>query len=93
MPISVSCPVCGTQYNVKDEAAGKQFKCKICGNFIPVPKREIDSEEDFLNALDEAADEESKAARNNHPDNVGKQDAGAAIASPQTPARTAPGRA
>jgi hypothetical protein len=81
MTIALKCGECGQRYEVLDNSAGKQFKCRQCGNYIPVPKREIDSEEDFLNALDEAADEESRAARYINPDDVGKSDAGAAIAS------------
>ena len=37
MPISVSCPACGKEYNVKDEAAGKKFKCKECEAIVEVP--------------------------------------------------------
>lgn len=37
MPISVSCSACGKQYNVKDEAAGKKFKCKECEAIVEVP--------------------------------------------------------
>jgi hypothetical protein len=37
MPISVSCPACGKEYNVKDEAAGRKFKCKECEAVVEVP--------------------------------------------------------
>ncbi len=37
MAIEVTCPACGRQYNVKDEAAGKKFKCKDCGEAVSVP--------------------------------------------------------
>lgn len=37
MPISVSCPGCGKEYNVMDEAAGKKFKCKECEAVVEVP--------------------------------------------------------
>jgi ribosomal protein S27E len=37
MPISVSCPGCGKEYNVKDDAAGKKFKCKECEAIVDVP--------------------------------------------------------
>lgn len=37
MAISVSCPSCARQYSVKDEAAGKKFKCKDCGAVVQVP--------------------------------------------------------
>jgi hypothetical protein len=38
MAIAVTCPACGRQYNVKDEAAGKKFKCKDCGEAVSVPE-------------------------------------------------------
>ena len=37
MSISVSCPNCGKQYNVTDEAAGKRFRCKECEAVVDVP--------------------------------------------------------
>lgn len=37
MSISVACPNCGRQYNVKDDAAGKTFKCKDCDAHVEVP--------------------------------------------------------
>ena len=37
MPIPVSCPSCGKEYNVKDAAAGKKFKCKDCEAVVDVP--------------------------------------------------------
>ena len=37
MPISLACPSCGRQYSVKDDAAGKRFKCKDCAEVIEVP--------------------------------------------------------
>ena len=38
MAISVACPSCGRQYSVKDEAAGKRFKCKDCEAAVDVPE-------------------------------------------------------
>jgi predicted Zn finger-like uncharacterized protein len=38
MAINVSCPACGRQYSVKDDAAGKRFKCKDCETIIDVPE-------------------------------------------------------
>jgi len=38
MAIAVTCQACGRQYNVKDEAAGKKFKCKDCGEAVSVPE-------------------------------------------------------
>lgn len=37
MSISVACPSCGRPYNVKDDAAGKRFKCKDCEAIVEVP--------------------------------------------------------
>lgn len=36
MAIIVACP-CGKQYRVKDEAAGKRFRCQSCGNLVAIP--------------------------------------------------------
>ena len=45
MPISVSCPHCGKEYNVKDEAAGKKFKCKECEAIVEVPAQGFQASE------------------------------------------------
>ena len=37
MPIQVSCPQCERSYKLKDETAGKRFKCKECGATVQVP--------------------------------------------------------
>jgi hypothetical protein len=37
MPIDVSCPSCSRQYRVRDDAGGKQFRCKDCGEVVTVP--------------------------------------------------------
>lgn len=37
MAINVACPSCGRQYSVKDDSAGKRFKCKDCEAVIEVP--------------------------------------------------------
>ncbi|MEZ6068307.1 MAG: hypothetical protein R3B90_21920 [Planctomycetaceae bacterium] len=38
MPISVKCPQCQTTVNVKDEFAGRKFRCKTCGSAVTVPQ-------------------------------------------------------
>jgi len=49
MAISVTCHSCGREYSVKDEAAGKKFKCKDCGEVVDVPGASgSDSVEDDL---------------------------------------------
>lgn len=37
MPISATCPECGKTYQVKDDFAGKQFRCKECQGVVSVP--------------------------------------------------------
>jgi hypothetical protein len=46
MPISVNCPSCGKAYNVKDDAAGKRFRCKQCEAVIAIPEAPAPSEAD-----------------------------------------------
>ena len=43
MAIEVSCSNCGEDFRVKDDAAGKSFKCKVCGTKVRIP--EIDDED------------------------------------------------
>lgn len=42
MAIEISCSKCGSEFRVKDEAAGKVFKCKSCGASIPIPHPDED---------------------------------------------------
>jgi hypothetical protein len=44
MPISVNCPSCGRSYNVKDDAAGKKFRCKQCEAVVSVPDAPAEAE-------------------------------------------------
>ena len=37
MPIEIACPECEKVYKVKDDAAGKKFRCKECQTVIPIP--------------------------------------------------------
>lgn len=37
MPISVTCTNCDQSYTVRDENAGRTFKCKSCGESVTVP--------------------------------------------------------
>jgi hypothetical protein len=48
MPIQATCPDCERVYTVKDELAGKRFRCKQCSGTVPVPAAEA-SEDDFSN--------------------------------------------
>lgn len=52
MPISVLCPKCERNFLVKDEIAGKSFRCKDCQAIVKVPSatrtqivKEIETEE------------------------------------------------
>ncbi len=38
MAISFSCPICAEEYRLKDELAGKRFRCKLCGEKISAPQ-------------------------------------------------------
>lgn len=53
MAIQVSCSKCGEDYRVKDEAAGKTFKCKSCGTTIRIPE----ADDDDFDEEDEIEDE------------------------------------
>ncbi|MFN3166738.1 MAG: hypothetical protein ACE37H_06705 [Phycisphaeraceae bacterium] len=35
--IHATCPSCGKQYDLPDQAAGKKAKCKACGAVMPIP--------------------------------------------------------
>lgn len=37
MPINVACPQCQRQFVVRDEVAGKSFRCKDCETIVSVP--------------------------------------------------------
>ncbi len=70
MPIEFKCSGCGKQYKVKMELAGKRFRCKACEEPIQVPRPErrakpkpvlADEDDDFMNALSEASEDEYEA--------------------------------
>lgn len=54
MTITVECGECGKGYKVRDEVAGKRFKCKKCAQPIRVPKEQVDSDDSFLDGIVEA---------------------------------------
>ena len=37
MPIDVACSACDKSFRVKDELAGKKFKCSACGEVVVIP--------------------------------------------------------
>jgi acetyl esterase/lipase len=47
MPIHVSCPNCGKDYQLKDAAAGKTFRCRECNAAITAPSAAAEDEFDF----------------------------------------------
>lgn len=65
MAISISCGKCGKRYSVKDELAGKKFRCKACESLIAVPSRDDDDPFGGMNlkstgnAFDEDVDEDA----------------------------------
>lgn len=42
MPITATCPKCQKEYRVKDELAGKKFRCKACQAIVTVPEPAAD---------------------------------------------------
>lgn len=61
MPISAKCADCGKQYRLSDNAAGKSFSCKECGNKVrvPRPKPLVQEAEDPWDDNDQEAAEDS----------------------------------
>ena len=59
MSISAKCRKCGKSYSVKDEFAGKKFRCQECQSPVTVPKAEVfdaeewDAEDDFGGGADD----------------------------------------
>ena len=50
MPISVACGDCGKKYGVRDELAGKKFRCKECQAVVAVPSADEPDEDLFAGA-------------------------------------------
>lgn len=42
MPIPVTCPGCGTKYNLKDDLAGKALRCRQCQGVVQVPAAPVE---------------------------------------------------
>ncbi|MDB5336910.1 MAG: hypothetical protein JWN70_2529 [Planctomycetaceae bacterium] len=59
MSITVRC-ACGKKYQLKDDAAGKKFKCKECSEVVKVPDEQIDDLEDVDEEEDDWDDGEMK---------------------------------
>jgi hypothetical protein len=56
MSITANCS-CGKKYQVKDDFAGKKFKCKDCGETVKVPAEQIDDLEDYEEDEEEEEDD------------------------------------
>jgi hypothetical protein len=59
MPITVICDECSETHRVRDEAAGKRFKCKGCGKSLLV-ESPVETDDDDLDDEDEEEDEEPR---------------------------------
>lgn len=40
MAISISCPTCGKSFQLRDELAGRRFRCSECGETVSIPQGE-----------------------------------------------------
>lgn len=49
---------CGKKYQLKDDAAGKKFKCKDCAEVVKIPDKQIDDLEDADDEEDDGDDGE-----------------------------------
>jgi hypothetical protein len=56
MSITANCS-CGKKYQVKEDFAGKKFKCKDCGETVKVPAEQIDDLEDYEEDEEEEEDD------------------------------------
>jgi hypothetical protein len=58
MSITAECNSCGRRYQAPDEMAGRQVRCKQCGNVFPLPSAETSDEVDLdaLGALEPTFD-------------------------------------
>jgi hypothetical protein len=62
MTIKVSCGICGKNYKVPDNAAGKRLRCKECGESIKIPEPVAEhDDDDFSSLLADAVELESKS--------------------------------
>jgi hypothetical protein len=52
MPISTLCGDCRKKYTLKDEMAGKKFRCKECQSVVTVPDGQTDDEDDPFAGVD-----------------------------------------
>ena len=68
MAIQVSCARCGTDFRIKDELAGRRFRCSTCQAAVSAPERPSEddpwdlSDEDYGEAIPDPPEEESRPA-------------------------------
>jgi hypothetical protein len=67
MAISVSCPGCAKTYQVKDEAAGKKFRCKACEAIVSVPEGTAAAQGDPWDNLDLGTQQDPYGEENESP--------------------------
>lgn len=87
MTIETVCPECGKSYRVRDEMAGKRFRCKACHSAvsIPIPSDNDNGdntdddqfEDDFLGGLDTAVKAERRSPAGAPPPIAGRSTPGA----------------
>lgn len=64
MAIEISCAACGKDFRVKDEMAGRKFRCSGCQATVPIPAAKSGddpwelSDEDYGEAIPDPKDEE-----------------------------------
>ena len=69
MTISVNCPKCNKQYQVRDELAGKRVRCKKCKGVVPIPAADSEEEdfEDYEDYSDDfSSDDDWKSAEDDY---------------------------
>jgi hypothetical protein len=63
MSIDVACPECAKVHKVKEEAAGKKFRCKGCQAVVSIPEAAEIAEPDPWDVVDEDAEAPPPMAR------------------------------
>jgi hypothetical protein len=67
MSIDVACPECAKVHKVKEEAAGKKFRCKGCQAVVSIPEAAEIAEPDPWDVADEEAEAPPPMARKRKP--------------------------
>jgi hypothetical protein len=67
MSIDVACPECAKVHKLKEEAAGKKFRCKGCQAVVSIPEAAEIAEPDPWDVVDEDAEAPPPMARRRKP--------------------------